>query len=101
MPKNLKQIKEKVLANNPEVRADDIDYVLGERLNYTPSEYELHINDELTSDQEKEALKDMKKLRRGISPQYILGYAWFYGYKILVNRGVLIPRFETEELMGS
>ena len=99
MPKNLKQIKEKVLADNPEVRADDIDYVLGERLNYTPSEYELHINDELTSEQEKQALKDMKKLRRGISPQYILGYAWFYGYKILVNRGVLIPRFETEELV--
>lgn len=41
----------------------------------------------------------MKKLRRGISPQYILGYAWFYGYKIWVNRGVLIPRFETEELV--
>lgn len=99
MPKNLKQIKEKVLADNPEVRADDIDYVLGERLNYTPSEYELHINDELTSEQEEQALKDMKKLRRGISPQYILGYAWFYGYKILVNRGVLIPRFETEELV--
>ncbi len=53
MPKNLKQIKEKVLADNPEVHADDIDYVLGERLNYTPSEYELHINDELTSEQEE------------------------------------------------
>ena len=54
---------------------------------------------ELNLDQAKQALKDMKKLRRGISPQYILGYAWFYGYKILVNRGVLIPRFETEELV--
>ena len=33
------------------------------------------------------------------SPQYILGYAWFLGYKIQVQRGVLIPRFETEELV--
>ena len=99
MPKSLKQIKEAVLKDSPELRSDDVDYVLGERLGYTPSEFALHINDELNLDQEKQALKDMKKLRRGISPQYILGYAWFYGYKILVNRGVLIPRFETEELV--
>ena len=99
MPKSLKKIKETVLKDNTEIRPEDINYVLGERLNYTPSEFELHINDELTPEQEKQALKDMKKLRRGISPQYILGYAWFYGYKILVNRGVLIPRFETEELV--
>ena len=99
MPKSLKKIKETVLNDNSEIRPEDIDYVLGERLGYTPSEFELHINDELTPEQEKQALKDMKKLRRGISPQYILGYAWFYGYKILVNRGVLISRFETEELV--
>lgn len=99
MPKSLKKIKETVLNDNSEIRPEDIDYVLGERLGYTSSEFELHINDELTPEQEKQALKDMKKLRRGISPQYILGYAWFYGYKILVNRGVLIPRFETEELV--
>ena len=99
MPKRLKKIQETVLNDNSEIRPEDIDYVLGERLGYTPSEFELHINDELTPEQEKQALKDMKKLRRGISPQYILGYAWFYGYKILVNRGVLIPRFETEELV--
>ena len=98
-PKSLKKIKETVLNDNSEIRPEDIDYVLGERLGYTPSEFELHINDELTPEQEKQALKDMKKQRRGISPQYILGYAWFYGYKILVNRGVLIPRFETEELV--
>ena len=89
MPKSLKKIKETVLNDNSEIRPEDIDYVLGERLGYTPSEFELHINDELTPEQEKQALKDMKKLRRGISPQYILGYAWFYGYKILVNRGVV------------
>ncbi len=71
MPKSLKKIKETVLNDNSEIRPEDIDYVLGERLGYTPSEFELHINDELTPEQEKQALKDMKKLRRGISPQYI------------------------------
>ncbi len=60
MPKSLKKIKETVLNDNSEIRPEDIDYVLGERLGYTPSEFELHINDELTPEQEKQALKDMR-----------------------------------------
>lgn len=31
---------------------------------------------------------------------YVLGYCYFFGYKLLVNKDVLIPRFETEELVG-
>ena len=99
MPKTLKDIKEKVLKDDPSLRSEDVDYVLGERLDYTPSQFQLHLEDELTADQQKQAQKDMKKLLRGVSPQYILGYSWFLGYKILVKRGVLIPRFETEELV--
>lgn len=99
MPSTLKQIKQKTLQDNPDLRIEDIEYVLAERLSYTPSQYQMHEDEELTPEQEKRAKMDMKKLRRGISPQYIIGYSWFYGYKILVNRGVLIPRFETEELV--
>ena len=96
MPKTLKEIRIKA---GETARPEDIDYVLAERLNLTPSEFELKQDMVLSDAQLKQANKDIKKLAKGVSPQYILGYAWFLGYNIMVQRGVLIPRFETEELV--
>lgn len=50
---------------------------------------------------------DLKKLDQAMNRllafepiQHILGYAWFLGGKYLVDRNVLIPRQETEELVS-
>lgn len=99
MPKTLKEMRIWASETAEEARPEDIDYVIAERLALTPSEYELKQDLVLTDDQVKQISRDMKKLAKGVSPQYILGYAWFLGYKLLVDRGVLIPRFETEELV--
>ncbi len=46
-------------------------------------------------------LKYVDELCQDIPLAYVLGYEWFYGYKIKVNESVLIPRGETEELVGN
>ena len=49
---------------------------------------------------EADYLKNVGLLCKNIPLAYVLGYEWFYGYKLMVNESVLIPRGETEELVG-
>ena len=49
---------------------------------------------------EKRFIDGVEKLKENEPLNYVLGYSYFYGYKMIVNENVLIPRFETEELVG-
>jgi len=53
----------------------------------------------LTAAQEAELQRCLRALRSGEPLQYVLGHAWFLGRRYRVDRHVLIPRPETEELV--
>ena len=63
---------------------------------------DLYMDKDLEADKEVEKLfiKGVEKLCLNEPLNYVLGYSYFYGYKMTVNQNVLIPRFETEELVG-
>ena len=71
-------------------------YVTG----YSASELFIHMNDKASNELlEKFETEFSKYLYENKPIQYIIGYQTFYGYDYLVDDRVLIPRFETEELV--
>ena len=55
-----------------------------------------HFDDE-TKNVER-LFNNIADVRKGIPFQYVLGYSYFLGNKVIVNKDVLIPRQETEQL---
>ena len=60
----------------------------------------LDIDKEVNPDVYELFTKGMERIMNNEPMNYVLGYSYFYGYRFIVNYGVLIPRPETEELVG-
>ena len=58
----------------------------------------LHYEEEMPEDLGRAFDAGMQRILSGEPMNHVLGYSWFYGYKMIVNGDVLIPRPETEEL---
>lgn len=57
-----------------------------------------HYEDEMPEALEEEFDAGMERILNQEPMSHVLGYSWFYGYQMVVNPDVLIPRVETEEL---
>ena len=76
-------------------------YLLAEKLlHLSRIDIALQLDDRLTSDEEINFNQAIDRLKIYEPVQYILGETEFFGYPFLVNKQVLIPRPETEELVS-
>lgn len=67
---------------------------------YSASELFIHMHDKATQEiVDKFKTEFSKYLYDNVPIQYIIGYQTFYGYDYYVDERVLIPRYETEELV--
>lgn len=67
---------------------------------YSSSELYIHIHDKASDEVVNKFETEFKKyLYDNVPIQYIIGYQTFYGYDYIVDDRVLIPRYETEELV--
>lgn len=58
----------------------------------------MHYEEEMPETLQQKFDAGMARILKQEPMAHVLGYSWFYGYKMIVNEDVLIPREETEEL---
>ena len=78
---------------------NEVRLLLATILNINSLELNLHLEDKVDEEKKNKFYDAIDRLNNGEPLQYILSNANFYGYDYYVNKNVLIPRFETEELV--
>ena len=92
-------VEELLVLGKSYTSSDHAKILLAELLNKNPLELlnylDYKVNIELSNKYKEEILA----LKNGKPLQYVIGNVNFYGIKYYINENVLIPRFETEELV--
>ena len=86
---------------NTDISDEAVRILMLELCNMSSADLYLHYEDEVDPAILEEYEDGVQRLLKNEPLQYILGYQWFYGNKIIVNEEVLIPRYETEELVAN
>lgn len=92
-------VEELIIEGKKHLHSHEVKMLLASVLSYDTLELLSHL-DEVVSNENEKLFKEMIKARKENYPlQYIIGDVNFYGQNFLVEENVLIPRFETEELV--
>ena len=78
---------------------EDVDYLLLGQMGWDLTQLLLNYQTEMKPAQWELFKENVEKMCQGYPPQYLLGFANFYGLKFKVTEATLIPRPDTEELV--
>lgn len=81
------------------IHSDHAKILIAELLNCNPLELLNHLEKRIPEEKVELLKREIKALEENTPLQYVLGNVNFYGNKFYVDERVLIPRFETEELV--
>ena len=92
-------IEELIIYGKKHVHSTHAKMLLADLLGINPLELLNYLDKELEEKTQIEYQKRIESLKENKPIQYVMGNVNFYGNKFLINENVLIPRFETEELV--
>lgn len=92
-------IEELLVFGKCHCHSNHVKLLLADLLNLNPLELLNHLNDVIDKEKCDLFKKEILALKEGKPLQYVIGNVNFYGNQFIVNENVLIPRFETEELV--
>ena len=92
-------IEEAIIYGKKYISSTEVKMLISSVKNYNALDIINHLNEKLT-DEEEQKFKSLITSRKENKPiQYITNSVNFYGIELYVDENVLIPRFETEELV--
>ena len=92
-------VEELIVYGKGKTSSDHAKMLLSSYLDVNPLELLTILDKEVNSDIEKLYKSSLEALKENKPIQYVIGNVNFYGLKFIVNKNVLIPRFETEEIV--
>lgn len=95
-----KEVYDELIKNKDETKTTDLEWLFLEVFKITKSDFLINQN-KLANDDELNKFIELREkyLNHNFPVQQLVGHAYFYGEKFLVNSDTLIPRKETEILV--